>query len=83
MVNFNIRRITCSVFTVATPTVSTLRPAENTAVGGLGAGTAAAAKPPAAIVDLTADDGRPPADSREVAFNKLQGMGLHNIIVTK
>lgn len=54
------------------PAPSNIRPAESTAVGGLSAGTTAA-KQPAAIVDLTSDDGRPAADSREVAFNKLQG----------
>lgn len=51
--------------------VVTVRPTESTAVGGLSAGTAKTS----AVVDLTSDDGKPAADSREVSFNKLQGGG--------
>lgn len=48
---------------------STARPTENTAVGGLSVGSAtsdAKKKEPSAVVDLTKDDGKPVADSREV-----------------
>ncbi|KAK5645646.1 hypothetical protein RI129_004110 [Pyrocoelia pectoralis] len=34
-----------------------------------------------AVVDLTADDGRPPPDSREISFNKLQGKTFPSLVV--
>lgn len=63
------------------PPPPTVRPAESTAVGGLSTGTPAATKPPA-VVDLTCeDDGRPAPDSREIAFNKLQGKTFPSLVV--
>lgn len=57
---------------------SNVRPTENTAVGGLATGSN---RPPAAIVDLTSDDGKPAPDSREISFNKLQGKTFPSLVV--
>lgn len=53
---------------------ATVRPTEATSVGGLATG-GVSGKTKNAFVDLTKDDsGRPLPDSREVSFNKLQGI---------
>lgn len=67
-----------------TKSSSSVRPTENSAVGGLQIGTAdAKKKEPSAIVDLTKDDGstKPTADSREVTFSKLQGKTFPSLVV--
>ena len=46
---------------------SGVRPSEASAIGGLATGNKSA------VVDLTKDDAKNTPDSREVAFNKLQG----------
>lgn len=57
-----------------------MRPTESTAVGGLSTG---GSKSPAKgnVVDLTNEDGRPAADSREISFNKLQGKTFPSLVV--
>lgn len=53
---------------------ATVRPTEATSVGGLATG-GVGGKAKNTFVDLTKDDsGRPLPDSREVSFNKLQGL---------
>lgn len=66
-----------------TKPVGNVRPTENTAIGGLSIGSTADAKKkePTAIVDLTKDDGKPAADSREVTFSKLQGKTFPSLVV--
>lgn len=69
----------------ASAPVLQVRPTEATAVGGLSAGK----KQSPAVVDLTADDGsgattgnsKHAADSREIAFNKLQGKTYPSLVV--
>lgn len=63
--------------TIAPNVASTVKPAENTAVGGLSTGSTKATT----IVDLTSDDGKPAPDSREIAFNKLQGKTFPSLVV--
>lgn len=55
-----------------------LRPTESTAVGGLNTG---GSKSTNNVVDLTSDDGRSLADSREISFNKLQGKTFPSLVV--
>lgn len=57
---------------------STTRPSETNVQGGLAAGSSVK---PKAIVDLTADDGKPLPDSKEVSFNKLQGKTYPSLVV--
>ncbi|GJQ70106.1 hypothetical protein Trydic_g22577 [Trypoxylus dichotomus] len=54
------------------------RPTEATAVGGLSHGSSPSNAP---VVDLTSDDGRSLADSREISFNKLQGKTFPSLVV--
>lgn len=55
--------------------VANVRPTENSAVGGLSVGSSdSKKKEPSAVVDLTKDDGKPAADSREVNFRTDCGM---------
>ncbi|KAH1023940.1 uncharacterized protein LOC109543643 isoform X2 [Dendroctonus ponderosae] len=54
------------------------RPSECNVEGGLTTGLNVKSK---AIVDLTADDGRPLPDSREISFNKLQGKTFPSLVV--
>ncbi|KAF2881666.1 hypothetical protein ILUMI_24523 [Ignelater luminosus] len=73
--------------TSSVSSVIQLRPTESTAVGGLstGATTTTVQKSnnvtSSAVVDLTADEGRPAADSREISFNKLQGKTFPSLVV--
>uniref|UniRef100_A0A336MPN1 CSON005057 protein n=1 Tax=Culicoides sonorensis TaxID=179676 RepID=A0A336MPN1_CULSO len=67
-----------------TKSSTSVRPTENTAVGGLQIGAVdAKKKEPSAIVDLTKDDKdtKPTADSREVTFSKLQGKTFPSLVV--
>lgn len=62
-----------------------IKPTEVSAVGGINS-AAPKSKTSQAVVDLTADDakandGKPPADSREVSFNKLQGKTFPSLVV--
>lgn len=54
------------------------RPTEATAVGGLSHGSK---QSPASVVDLTSEEGRSLADSREISFNKLQGKTFPSLVV--
>lgn len=66
------------------PTVVQMRPTESTAVGGLSTGAATSTSNrnvSSNVVDLTSDDGRPVADSREISFNKLQGKTFPSLVV--
>ncbi|XP_025832720.1 uncharacterized protein LOC108740812 isoform X3 [Agrilus planipennis] len=64
------------------PVVMQTRPAETTAVGGLSAGGGfGRSSATSGVVDLTSDDGRPAADSREISFNKLQGKTFPSLVV--
>lgn len=58
-----------------------MRPTESTAVGGLSTGSSVKSQSASTVVDLTADDGRPLADSREISFNKLQGKTFPSLVV--
>lgn len=67
-----------------TKSSSSVRPNENSAVGGLQIGTGdVKKKEPTAIVDLTKDDNsaKSTADSREVTFSKLQGKTFPSLVV--
>lgn len=63
-----------------------LRTGEATAVGGISAIAPASSRKSnnvaaSNIVDLTSDDRRPLADSREISFNKLQGKTFPSLVV--
>lgn len=64
----------------ATPEKPSVRPSENTAVGGLTIGEAKKKE----VVDLTKDEpagAKAAADTREVTFNKLQGKTFPSLVV--
>ncbi|XP_050306682.1 uncharacterized protein LOC126743575 [Anthonomus grandis grandis] len=61
-----------------TASTSLPKPTESSVEGGLLTGTNIK---PKAVVDLTADDGRPLPDSKEVSFNKLQGKTFPSLVV--
>lgn len=54
-----------------------MRPTETSSVGGLSTGR----KCVNSVVDLTTDDGKVVADSREISFNKLQGKTFPSLVV--
>lgn len=61
----------------AANTYTTIRPSESNVEGGLATGSGAKKS----IVDLTSEDGRALPDSREIAFNKLQGKTYPSLVV--